>query len=226
MAFPKLLQRLFQNSGAGDKLNTSILPVIPEANLPSTVAYKSNIPTKVSQLTNDSGYTTGENVLGSEQGTLELKTRSDQSHGGFIDFHYKGSSADYTSRIIEDGSGKLSVTAGNGFYVNGVKFGSGSSSASAYITSTWHSGTSWYRKWSDGFIEQGGSASCVNGSTAITFPTAFTSVPKIMFKAVRNCVADGDSSGSWIRYYSTTGFTPTINWNGGTYTTVWIAYGY
>lgn len=27
----------------------------------------------------------------------------------------------------------------------------------AYITKTWHSGTSWYRVWSDGFIEQGGS---------------------------------------------------------------------
>lgn len=27
----------------------------------------------------------------------------------------------------------------------------------AYVTKTWHSGTSWYRVWSDGFIEQGGS---------------------------------------------------------------------
>lgn len=26
----------------------------------------------------------------------------------------------------------------------------------AYVTKTWHSGTSWYRVWSDGFIEQGG----------------------------------------------------------------------
>lgn len=26
----------------------------------------------------------------------------------------------------------------------------------AYVTTTWHSGTSWYRVWSDGFIEQGG----------------------------------------------------------------------
>ena len=26
----------------------------------------------------------------------------------------------------------------------------------AYVTETWHSGTSWYRKWSDGWIEQGG----------------------------------------------------------------------
>ena len=25
----------------------------------------------------------------------------------------------------------------------------------AYVTQTWRSGTSWYRKWSDGFIEQG-----------------------------------------------------------------------
>ena len=26
----------------------------------------------------------------------------------------------------------------------------------AYVTETWHSGTSWYRVWSDGWIEQGG----------------------------------------------------------------------
>ena len=29
MAFPKLLQRLFQNNGAGDKLNQDIIPDIP-----------------------------------------------------------------------------------------------------------------------------------------------------------------------------------------------------
>lgn len=33
------------------------------------------------------------------------------------------------------------------------------SSPRAYITETWHSGASWYRKWSDGFIEQSGTFS-------------------------------------------------------------------
>lgn len=49
--------------------------------------------------------------------------------------------------------------------------------ASAYITETWHEGTEWYRKWSDGWIEQGGyiatTSSVVNGKI-VTFPIAFS----------------------------------------------------
>lgn len=64
---------------------------------------------------------------------------SSAGHGGFIDFHFNGSTEDYTSRIIEDASGQLTLrasinvtgdisTAGwckatNGFYgTNGVYF--------------------------------------------------------------------------------------------------------
>lgn len=37
---------------------------------------------------------------------------SSAGHGGFIDFHYNGNTADYTSRIIEDASGQLTLSAG------------------------------------------------------------------------------------------------------------------
>lgn len=37
----------------------------------------------------------------------------------------------------------------------------------AYVTKTWHSGTSWYRVWSDGFIEQGGSYTSSDSSAFI-----------------------------------------------------------
>ena len=40
-------------------------------------------------------------------------------HGGYIDFHYNGSSADYTSRIIEDQQGRISVN-NNKFYNNAI----------------------------------------------------------------------------------------------------------
>lgn len=36
---------------------------------------------------------------------------SSAGHGGFIDFHFNGSTADYTSRIIESASGKLHLVA-------------------------------------------------------------------------------------------------------------------
>lgn len=45
----------------------------------------------------------------------------------------------------------------------------------AYVTKTWHSGTSWYRVWSDGFIEQGGSyTSSDNSKYTITLNKPMT----------------------------------------------------
>ena len=37
---------------------------------------------------------------------------SSAGNGGYIDFHFNGSTADYTSRIIEDASGQLTLSAG------------------------------------------------------------------------------------------------------------------
>ena len=47
--------------------------------------------------------------------SIELNTHGSLSgYGGFIDFHFNGSSSDYTSRIIEDASGRLRLMADNG----------------------------------------------------------------------------------------------------------------
>lgn len=44
----------------------------------------------------------------------------------------------------------------------------------AYVTESWSSGTSWYRKYSDGWIEQGGYVANNGGSVNVTFPLAFS----------------------------------------------------
>ena len=47
--------------------------------------------------------------------SIELNSHGTLSgYGGFIDFHYNGSSSDYTSRIIEDASGRLFLDASVG----------------------------------------------------------------------------------------------------------------
>lgn len=46
--------------------------------------------------------------------TIELYGDSSAGYGGYIDFHYNNSSSDYTSRIIEDASGRLYLNASNG----------------------------------------------------------------------------------------------------------------
>ena len=47
----------------------------------------------------------------------------------------------------------------------------------AYITEKWSSGANWYRKWSDGWIEQGGQTASIGSTSSgtTTFPTPFTS---------------------------------------------------
>lgn len=60
--------------------------------------------------------------------------------------------------------------------VNGVSAdAAGNVALKAVITETWRSGYSWYRKWSDGLIEQGGIViSMPTGANNITLPTPYT----------------------------------------------------
>jgi hypothetical protein len=49
---------------------------------------------------------------------IEFKPLTTANYGGIIDFHYAGSTEDYTSRIIENAEGRIEVTASNGVTVN------------------------------------------------------------------------------------------------------------
>lgn len=98
----------------------------------------STVPWKCSSLTANGSVEAKANLYG--QSLAFLNIGSSAGHGGFIDFHFNGSTKDYTSRIIEDASGQLTLkadtvnvtgdisTAGwckatNGFYgTNGVYF--------------------------------------------------------------------------------------------------------
>lgn len=42
----------------------------------------------------------------------------------------------------------------------------------AYIVQTWKSGSSWYRRYSDGWIEQGGRVNVLSGMRANAYPVA------------------------------------------------------
>lgn len=63
---------------------------------------------------------------------IELNTHGSLSgYGGYIDFHYDGSSADYTSRIMEDSSGVLNLN-GQVLITSGGNVGIGTTSGSSY----------------------------------------------------------------------------------------------
>jgi hypothetical protein len=50
---------------------------------------------------------------------LSLEMSGSDTHGGFIDFHYNNDSSDFTSRIIEQAKGQLSISTPEGLVNNG-----------------------------------------------------------------------------------------------------------
>lgn len=72
-----------------------------------------------------------------------------------------------------------------------------------YVSETWNSGSKWYRKWSDGFIEQGGTtAYSTLGTQKITLPEAFSSknysvnvnaISKLQSSSGLLCIGSGES---------------------------------
>lgn len=104
----------------------------------------------------------------------------------------------------------------------------------AYITATWRSGTSWYRVWSDGFIEQGGRVQLKTGSNMadkINFPKAFSTnqytaiISDQAYPATPNQGTSGD-----VAIWGTTGYTTTgmfvMSSGGSERVAHWYACGY
>lgn len=51
---------------------------------------------------------------------IEFKTLANSQHGGYIDFHFNGSTADFTSRIIEDSQGVLNLNQGRAIKLGNI----------------------------------------------------------------------------------------------------------
>lgn len=90
--------------------------------------------------------------------------------------------------------------------------------AKAHITTTWHSGTSWYRKWSDGWIEQGGynEGGSDYGDSTVTLPTPFAGTNYSVF--VQNWNGNWDYGSTMISrtnssYFIRTRFGKNFHWH-------------
>ena len=85
------------------------------SNLPSTVITTSNIssnlPNTVITTSNIASNLPSTVITTNNISCIELKPSSGVSNGGYIDFHYGGSTSDFTSRIIEDASGTITISA-------------------------------------------------------------------------------------------------------------------
>lgn len=96
------------------------------------------------------------------------------------------------------------------------------------VVETWSNGTSWYRKWSDGFIEQGGVASGANSgswtSVVTNLPTPFKDTNYSIASSFVSMNTTYCSNGC-ITAKSATSFTQYFFYNNGIVPT-WYACGY
>ena len=95
---------------------------------------------------------------------LELMPSSTAMHGGYIDFHYAGTTADYTARLIENSLGHLAINQNP----------DPADSSTNIATTNWvktvampvfsSDGTTWSITYPNGWVRQGGQIS-MSGST-------------------------------------------------------------
>lgn len=78
-----------------------------------------------------------------------------------------------------------------------LSFSNLSDKPKAYVTETWRSGAQWYRRWSDGWLEQGGRLQLEvwtggdNPNKTFSLPTAFSN-------SVYTTVVTGEGGYGWV----------------------------
>lgn len=81
--------------------------------------------------------------------SIDLGNRNNETgrgDGGYIDFHYEGSTLDYTSRIVENNYGVINIMSPNGLLINGA-------SLADFVVQQGQSGSWMIRKWDSGIAE-------------------------------------------------------------------------
>ena len=97
--------------------------------------------------------------------------------------------------------------------------------AKAYITETWSNGTSWYRKYSDGWIEQGGEYTKERDTNStVTFPVAFKDTNYTISTSQYSRLTSSEAPVCDFTVKTNTGFAHNYaSWGGKT---GWVACGY
>lgn len=77
-----------------------------------------------------------------------------------------------------------------------LSFSNLSDKPKAYVTETWRSGTQWYRRWSDGWLEQGGRLG-LEVWTGGSDPNKTFSLPTAFSNTTYTTVATGEGGYGW-----------------------------
>lgn len=240
MALPKLMQDIFENNGAGPKFLEEKVPKdfseaisAPGASFTGNVSAATvNATSLVATEGSELGYTRirGAGCLFVEGGSVKGLGMSadlpDGTYGGIVSVRNvndpinPGGICFYT-RVPEGG---INTNHGMEFHNDGsLRI---DSKKVVYVTDTKKS-TDWYRKYSDGWIEQGGiSAQAGDGSrNIITFATPFSGTNYSVVVAQRGGVEGNYSNGFVVTDITATSMTIVFR-TGGNCQVMWHAFGY
>lgn len=176
MAFPKLLQKLFQNNGAGDKLNQDIIPDIPYSKVTNAPVVDSALSsTSENPVQNKVINSALDGKLSTSGGTVSGSTIINQvsfpsagnitttSTGTELLLNYEQGAwlSLLGKNFPREDKGAFIITANGGKVLKGFPDGSltwcgKSLTGGLTVVAESYSANSWYRKYSDGWIEQGG----------------------------------------------------------------------
>lgn len=158
---------------------------------------KPTIPTKVSELINDANFT----QFAGASATVDANTGTP------------------SVTVTESGSGNNKGLVFSFKNLKGAKGAKGDKgdkgdAGTAYITHTWTQGTSWYRRYSDGWIEQGGiTAYSKLGTQKNTLPAAFSSTNYVLNVT---SIAVLSTSDGWMAIGTGVGYSGVVDWARGT----------
>lgn len=159
-------------------------------------------------------------------GQIELLGGTTTSNGAYIALYGQSCTEGYGyGQLLLRGADKgtmcdLIVHPHNGVLINGQRVHT--------LAASWTSGANWYRKYSDGWIEQGGLIGARSGRDfAVTFHTAFTNTNyTLTYGSSTGSVGNGSQSDRIIwSSRTTTGFTFQRTDSNATYAS-WYACGY
>lgn len=173
---------------AGKANKTHTHAVADVTNLQTTLnTITGKIPTKTSQLSNDSGFLTTHPTISVAAKTLDSGSDATVTKSG------TDAAPVFTFGIPKGAKGDRGDTGPRG--PQGPA-GSSGPTPNAYVVETQNKGTKWYRKWSNGFIEQGDTQN-FDTTSIITFGWPFRSNPAV-FLSARNGYE------LWVRSVTTT----------------------
>ncbi len=254
MALPWLFRKLFQNNGAGDLLNKGIIPPLTADDVSDV------LKTTVQSLSVDEKAQIVQNLAGTflplyggtltgrlnAHGGIYVKNNgtADQSliSGGNSDNIAARAGAQLflygaTTKLNKPGSFLLSANGADGVaslagFPSGALTWNGKAVMVASATGGSGGSSSWYKKYEDGFIMQGGRVSISQNvaghygtEVAITFPIPFAATPPVTIHSGSGYVsasgpASVSSTGYKARFLNGSGSTQTL------YDFSWFACGY